>query len=161
MPSLPLALVYHYLVMVIIHRLFWRDPLLTVGSVVKAVVLGVGIGALLWLSGNNTIMQLVWGMVVGVVVGGLFSAALYCFALERMWVFSMHWFFGTWLQYRSHDLELEALYQGWAVKTAERQQLLSETGQEPRPRKKPKQKRGEVHFGVLAKGDKDLLKIML
>lgn len=113
LPAVSVVLVYHYITMVLIHRIIWREPLLTIATVIRSILLGIGVPGALWWTGNHTFLQVFISAWIGITVGAICSTLLYCIALERMWVFSLSPFFGHYLGYRTHDLELEKLHCDW------------------------------------------------
>ena len=84
-PSFETQLVYHYVAMLIVHRLYWRIPI-GVMAIARAAALCVMLPILYVWSGNSTIAQVVFGALAGLLVGLLSTVSIYLFWLPRIWV---------------------------------------------------------------------------
>jgi hypothetical protein len=84
-PSFETQLIYHYVGMLLVHRLYWK---LRIGvlAVVRAASFCVLLPILYVWSGNNTIPSVVFGALAGLLIGLLSTVSIYLFWLPRIWV---------------------------------------------------------------------------
>ena len=84
-PSFETQLVYHYVAMLLVHRLYWKIRI-SVLATLRAAAYCVLLPALYVWSGNSTIPSVVFGALAGLLIGLFSTVSIYLFWLPRIWV---------------------------------------------------------------------------
>lgn len=101
MPDTETLLLYQYLVLIGIHRLYWGEPFTWV-TWLRVIYFGLFMPAVFVWSGNRTIWQVMVGAGVGSLVAVVCSMHLYIFWNERFRSIESDTFIGSYLGYKDH-----------------------------------------------------------
>jgi hypothetical protein len=93
--------VYHYVVMINLHRLYYREPY-TLMACLTDLTAALAVPGVLWWSGSFSFLQILYGALAGIGVGLATSMSLYLFWLDRFPFIMQNTIMTRWLSMRSH-----------------------------------------------------------
>lgn len=94
-PSFESQLAYHFMIMMLIHRLYWIGAV-GILDVFRGFLLVVVVPIVLVVSGNYSIVQVLIGAIVGALTGLFASQAIYLFWIDRLKIIATHPIFVRW-----------------------------------------------------------------
>lgn len=95
MPSWEAQLAYHFIVIMLAHRIFWIRAL-GLMDIMRGLILGLLIPFWLVFSGNYSLVQVILGAVVGLVTGAFTVQAVFLFWIDRFQILTAHPILNSW-----------------------------------------------------------------